>query len=371
MARTRVIHPSYGTGRVYNSAGSLLENSSYAQAGFAECKDDPGKGEGRYFYTFHVRSRSGGVVSGSRNPPNANNRFVNYMPLLFRREGPIEWPHSDAELGFGSHAYYATKLVASTNPSRADVDIPVFIAELKDLPGLVASEGGKLIRRIAKYNLRYQFAIRPLVSDLTSMLNFVQLTENRIKELRALSERGLGRTRTLATGSKTSTKTVTPNSTFGLWYDAKCRLTTNGRVWGHVKWYPDKNFPTTDAGLLSLARQAVFGLTIDGATAWELIPFSWLIDWYGSVGSYLQATRNIVPCKHTTPQIMIRKDTEFQADQAFLNNHGWSSSNFIERCDLKYRTPAEPSPVSARLPFLTARQFSILASLAVSRGKGY
>ena len=371
MARKRTIHPSFSSGRVFSPAGTLLNESSYPLAGFAECEDDPGKGEGRYFYVGKVLSRTGGVVNGASNPPDKNNRFENYMPLLFRREGPIEWPHNDVELGFGTPAYYATKLVAMTNPSRADVDLPVFVAELKDLPGLVASEGGKLLRRIAKYNLRYQFAIRPLVSDLMSMLDFVQLTENRLKELKALQKGGLGRTRTLASGSKTSTKSVTPNSTYGLWYNATARHTTQGRVWGHVKWYPKTTFPATDAGLLSLARRSVLGLTIDGATAWELIPFSWLIDWYGSIGSYLQATRNIVPCRHTTPQIMIQKTTEYHVGQTGLRTYGWATQDFVERFVLKYRTPAEPSPIGARLPILTARQLSIVASLAVIQRKGY
>lgn len=275
-------------------------------------------------------------------------------------------------MGLATDSYYASKILAMTNPSRPDVDIPVFVAELKDLPGLVYKEGGSLLRRIAKYNLRYQFAIRPLVSDLTSMLNWVSLVEQRKKELEQLGKNGLRRRRILDRASYSEKFVQTLNSDRGiLVQNHPITRSTTAEIAGFVRWFPTAGFPQTDASLLSAARRAVLGLTIDGATAWELIPFSWLIDWYGSVGTYLSATRNIVPCSHDNPQIMQHSSQEVTMKPVTFSDSYLTCSAYKLSAETKSRARATPSPITARLPCLTARQLSILASLVIVKAGKY
>lgn len=267
----------------------------------------------------------------------------------------------------------ASRLLAMTNPSRPNVDIPVFIGELGDLPKSVFWGGKTLLGKGASGNLAVQFGIMPLVSDLTSLLNFTALAAKRFEELEALKRTGLRRTRTLWRGS---------NRTFttGLAFHTAANLLIYGsniaetlvHIKGHVKWFPTGNFPTTDEAMLRAARRAVGGLTLDPSTAWELIPFSWLFDWYGNVGTYLKATRNIVPCLPTAPQIMEHTETRHIATVTSC------AKPVVMPVGQKIKTLTEtktrrtsPASLSASMPALSLGQLSILGSLAITRSGRY
>jgi len=261
--------------------------------------------------------------------------------------------------------------LARTNPSRPVVDIPVFIGELGDLPRLVQRAGGGLIRELASANLSYQFGIKPLVSDLTAMLDFVDHVDKRMTELRALQESGLRRKRNLASGSANATVASDPTNTAPIWVNVDCRIrrTTLVKTWGFVRWFPTGDFPATDRALLKLARRSVMGLTIDGSTAWELIPFSWLADWFSNTGDLLKANRNIVPCTHGPVNIMRRSYTEHRysviSDTTGRYDRQWT----IHR-ETKSRVVATAT-LQAHMPLLSLRQLSILGSLIVLRSGRY
>lgn len=271
--------------------------------------------------------------------------------------------------GRPSNGALAAQLLAETNPSRSVVDLPIFLAELREIPDLIKSAGDSIIRKIASGNLKYQFALKPLISDLRALLDFQKHFSDREKELTALNSSGLRRTRQLWSSSISLNDSLTANSSPSwclLKYD-RTRVTTS-KVWGHVKWFPQsQGIPKSRDDIAKDARRAVLGLTLDPVTAWELIPWSWLVDWCSSVGNYLQSQRNIVGAIPSTPLIMETKrtTTRFTCTSDPTGLFVGKVEPLFYR-ESKTRQSASAS-ISASLPVLTLRQLSILGSISVLR----
>jgi hypothetical protein len=103
-----------------------------------------------------------------------------------------------------------------------------------------------------------------------------------------------------------------------------------------------------------LARKAVLGLTIDFATAWQLIPWTWLTDWCYDVSSYLKANRNIIPAELDEVSIIRHIISHYDADPVTINTGSQiitfsGGTNFAES---KYRNRVSAFPV-AHFPFLS------------------
>ncbi|DAD52306.1 maturation protein [ssRNA phage SRR6960799_41] len=373
MSRVRTILPVPSQGTITYPDNPAL-NSTYDTwpAGYAKCVDERLPGQGYNLEILKVKSRTGGLVNGPG--PKANSRkFANYQFAYVRSSGPsIGIFTTNFSPSIPSDAVIATDMAARTNPSRADIDLPVFIAELKDVPELIFDFGKSIVKAANKANLTLQFGWAPLLSDLNAMLHFVSLTEARLAELKRLRKSGLRRKRQFGTYTSHETTSWPWDSASQLSIPSKTYITRRCKVWAYCKWKPTLDMPKTDAELLSLARKAVYGMTIDGVTMWELIPWSWLVDWFSTVGAYTVATRNIVPCA-LSGNVLIMKHFEYMVRGDFLNfdtlNPGYSVSPFIEVGERKLRTSSAPTPYAARLPFLSVRQLSIISSLYVMRSR--
>jgi len=274
-----------------------------------------------------------------------------------------------------SNAYLMTKFMANTNPSRPYVDIPVFLGELRDIPSLVYSFGRNMLTAIANGNIRYQFGIKPMISDLVKMTQFTKEADKRFHEFTALGKGGIRRKSVVWSGAVSSKADIfmisSPN-----WARLGCMRTifTSRRVSAYCVWKPDtffRSWPKTNDELRKKAMDAVTGATIDMSTAWELIPWSWLADWFGNVGDMLAANRNIIPAYVSHSFIMEHLLT--QVNYTISTPSPWAGiqvsqlpSRLIET---KSRQP-QSAAYDARMPVLTGRQLSILGSLAALKGGG-
>jgi len=93
-----------------------------------------------------------------------------------------------------------------------------------------------------------------------------------------------------------------------------------------------------------------------------------MIDWFGNIGDYLQATDNTIGASSGVVNVMTTTitNTEFtvlqdQTDSWILGGDG--------SCTLKTITRAQGSgpTITATLPNLSARQLSILGALGIQR----
>lgn len=263
-------------------------------------------------------------------------------------------------------AWVATEVVARTNPSRAHVDLVTAVAELKDFPLLFKRAGDSLFERMADLNLKYHFGWKPLVSDALKLFQFGDAVDKRIKEMERLKAKGLRRTIRIGTYREEQQFNYVLQSVDRFIQVAMTKVTIED-VWGFVEWTPESDFPKTSTEMRALARRAVLGLIIDPSTAWELIPFSWLADWCGNVGTFLQASRNIIPASHGQVQVMRHTRTECTCGEVVRQDEPLTMSGVKVSHETKRRSLSSAS-LSAQLPFLDGRQMSILGSIGLLSG---
>jgi hypothetical protein len=339
------------------------------------CTDETFAGDGHPFDMTKVSWMGTPLNSmGTGCNGQALQRTVNFVPQLFRAMNPNPSNPGDHNVIFGrpSNGALAAKLLAETSPSRPVVDLPVAIGELRELPLLIRGYGDGFLKALARGNLSYNFGIRPMISDLSSLLDFQDAFASRMRELNALKEGTLRRKRMLFRGAGHSVNpniTINSGSTNGGSIVCSMDSHSSEEVWGFVRWKPSIGFPQTDDALRRAARRAVLGLTVDFSTAWNLIPWSWLVDWSSSAGDYLMSNRNIIPCTATGLCIMSHRKTR----NVFTRIGGTFSTPNIGpfgpwtvEIESKTRSPASPT-LSAQLPLLSWRQLSILASIGISK----
>jgi hypothetical protein len=341
------------------------------------CNDEVLLGDNHPFdVTKHQLVGAGASVDGEICGGGIGDRIRNWYPDVIRNF--TSYNDHLAIPGRPDNGALAAKLLALTSPSRPVVDLPIAVFELRELPHLLKGYGDSFLKSAARANLTYQFGIRPFISDLSSLLNFQDEYAKRTRELETLSQGGFRRKRTLFGGSNSEfvagfqTHSANPGSTF---HD-RSKLTVE-RTWGFVRWKPTANSPKTDSERRRAARRAVLGLTVDFSTAWNAMPWSWLIDWCSSVGDFLAASRNIVPAtptdicimSHRTTVTTFRRSTSNPGSFPNIGNPKVIHTNcgdFTANRETKSRSPATPT-LSAHLPFLSLRQLSILASIGISK----
>lgn len=336
--------------------GTVVNSPSIYQ----RCVDNVAPGNGHNFdSTYRYQRRDGGLVNRKVNKPGLS--FANWrLDALQGCSDSTVWGHL-AISGRPTDAVLATKLLAETNPSRPVVDLPLFVYELKEIPELLRKEGGHWLRRIASHNLQYQFGWKLLIQDLQRLVLFQDFVHGRMKELESLQKSGLRRKRQLWSGSNTGTAVRWLQSNGFSTGNVNLPKATTQRVWGHVVWYPDEVGPTNLTDLRSRARSAVLGLTVDPSTAWNALPWSWLVDWCANVGDYLAAKRNIVGAHPSEVLIMDTRSTTISWQYSHPNVSPWSGGTIS-----KSRRRATPD-IDASLPWLSPRQLSILGSIGVTR----
>nr|UJQ85842.1 MAG: putative maturation protein [Leviviridae sp.] len=278
----------------------------------------------------------------------------------------------------------ATTLRARTNPSREEVSIPNFIYELKDLPGMIRNlrNLGPLLRNmkhrnsaalsgIASQHLGFEFGWKPLLSDIANLLQFNAQVDRRIQELNRLYSRGgLKRRLNLFDGSASDVSNVVADSSLGTFIRVRKSRVTRVRSWGTIRWLPTavpKDIGRQDLG--RVARKLVHGIQhrgVDAVQAWNALPFSWLADWFGNFGEYLEAHRNVIPAAPSGPcNIMTLSETYVL----------WERTDLITQIEgatgmrvLRTKSRAQSSgTLSVHLPFATARQLGILSALNLQR----
>ncbi len=260
---------------------------------------------------------------------------------------------------------YATETMRRTNPSRPLVDVVTAIAELRELPDLLKGAGDRWVERLARTNLKYQFGVKPIISDLVKSLDFIGSVEQRIRELNKLaSPKGLRKTTTLHTGRNQASVPAVFHS-LGTFVSGLVIKDTKRVVRGHARWVYQFGYTPSPEQQYRDARAAVLGLTVDFVTVWNLLPWSWFYDWCGNLGDFLSAHRNIVGADCT--KIAIMQHTESKSRSV---NHSVPSGYIMTPISCVHETKTRAlasASLNAHLPFLDGRQLGILASIGVLR----
>jgi hypothetical protein len=276
---------------------------------------------------------------------------------------------------------YMSQAVARTNPNKPYVDIGMNILEAGDCVRLLKEWGDDLIRSgkggtikphsgniwrdLGKGNLTFSFGILPVVSDLSKLVNYRDQVDRRIKALKRLQKPGgLRKTVDLDNVEASDSYLVTWQSQ-DCWLQSVAQRQSVLKVRGHTRWIPDCDFSGfSDQDLESMASHAVLGATLDFATLWEAMPWSWLIDYCTNVGDLISRTRNLVPCQLESASLIKHSVSRIEIPKMRVDQHEMSEGHYIY--EVKERYPVSAA-FSAYVPFLNKAQMGILASLAVTR----
>lgn len=417
--------------RVRNKSTNVQGTYSLAQTGYptstkvrlttssARCEDVDGQRETDNLLDITKTTIEGAVLNGriKRNIGAAIQEAscINY---------PIVGYHADSRAlppVFNTVARDHTRLLAMTNPSRTEVNVLQFIAELRDLPDMIrhglmtlrapiewdrktghikrlsrldqitrtrdrlsrwqlVPEGRKvakdklsLAKEIASSNLAIQFGWQPMVNDIVEMLTLGEAIEKRRREIERLQSGGGLKRRVVLQRTKedfTRPLYVISESLFGS-INLNVRIERSVRRWGTVRWKPIyTNFATpTDTELWQTLRGITLGAT--PSLLWELLPWSWLADYFTNVGSYLSSLQNDFGARAHNVCIMTHTQTVTHVpgvSWTYGTQGGLSLKRGEHVYERKQRAVGLVPSISAQMPFLTARQVSILSSIVMTRG---
>lgn len=282
----------------------------------------------------------------------------------------------------------ATAVLARSNPSRPAISVPNFLYELKDLPEMIRDIGNLKrqiqnstrkgwqrinVKNAASHSLSYNMGWSPLIGDLRKLLDFQALVDKKMRELQNLYDGDGLQRRVRSTQWRGTLTTSSPGQLAESVIDSSIvhRIERFSQIerWGTVRWYPaslpDKRFSSKE--MARLARDLTFGMNgISAKQLWDAIPWTWLIGWFSNVDEFLQAHFNTIPLVHSTPCIMthaITKTSWIRTDNLQQVYQGGTG-------DAAYETKTRVingGTLSASIPFLNARQLSILGALIIQR----
>lgn len=241
------------------------------------------------------------------------------------------WPAWLEHLDLYDRLSPVTDLLSRTNPNVPETDIPSFVTEsLRDAPSLIYQSGRSLLGFAGSTNLQYQFGWKPLIADLRNLINFGANTDKRLRRISKLArDKRLRTTRTLEQHDETQTESFeiwlgpSGSDQIGQFIPGGGTVTvdvTRHTVierWGCVTYVPDSDFwevwdklPFDEKRWI--ACRSAFGLHAQNPAAlWEVIPWSWLVDWFVPVQELLNTYNNFIPVRVRNLCVMTRSTTDF------------------------------------------------------------
>lgn len=379
MARTRTKETKQNSGtcekrRISDNVLEARIDKGPIRAGLYTCVDTLGRS------TPHDLSISkyDTLVQGLSGTYDYNSsRYIlcnNFVPSLLQ---------SDLRAHFCPNIPYDsfTNIVARTNPSRPTASLPTFIGELKDLPDMIRHVGRTVLTagrkgslspgKLAGHYLFWEFGMAPMISDIRKLTDFQNNVARRSKELDSLYRHGGLRRKIRGQESSVSQSgTSSPaESSIGLSCGFRYTALSKRKTWYTIRWLPTAP-PTfhNQKEMRALARNLAYGLNAQALTltAWELLPWSWLIDWFAGLQDYLQAHLNTVPAKPVSACAMRQSTTQYSFTPIESTLKGLKGGIRVTKYDTKERAVLSGSS-SSGFPFLSGKQLSILGALYINR----
>lgn len=285
-----------------------------------------------------------------------------------------------------SNSEDTTKLLARTNPGRNYVSIPTLIQDIVDIPKMLNDWANILTSRknggtplnlktAANQHLGIMFGVMPLIKDIKDLSEMQGAVLKRKQELmRLYSVGGLRRRLRLGTyQAEQTTKNHLVTSYPGGYVQGTIQKTTTIQRWGTVRWLPSQ-IPKYHPGEVELYHQAqkiMAGLTVESFLegAWDVIPWTWVLDWFADFGEFSQAHSMTVPAYSYRPCIMTHTRTQTYFTPTFVSPGIQPCTGHIIYESKQRVHDVIPTPATAVLPLMDLRKLSILGSLAVQKLK--
>lgn len=313
---------------------------------------------------------------------------------------PLNWggPMADAAWWFPLDAW-KTHALSKIQLSGPILDLPDEIAQLKDIPGTIKSLyrprklytfdrraikplKSKRIRGETRVgNLKFEsasdlyltqvFGIEPIVRDVVTLLNLQREIAQRAQMLRARyrSSRAHG---------------ALPQGAIFDWYYAGSGGTDSpfltfkwSNQWeiSHKAWYSARLTPVTQLSE-ALERVALNPLNLHGlsiSAVWDLIPWSFLVDYFADVGDFIAAQTNAV--NFHVDSLCLMCTTEARVKSTMKPGYYYPGLTYTGG-DITYRVKHRwveynPSPWLAVSPLLTGSQLANIVALVTTGNRSH
>jgi hypothetical protein len=384
MTRIRQRNTNF-TGYRTERFGAHVTNSRTVEVKFEECTDETFAGD-RWPFVVTSRYRTGGLINGISGSALTGYTWNNY-PCAYVTDAYLGTALSIS--GVPSNGTIAAKTIARTSPYRASTVSLEYISEMPGY-GRTAYELFRerfnrfkkvwpekkfaALTRAAKVNILFYFGIIPVISDLEVLIKFQEIKDRRVKEIERLyGKRGLRRTIDYWEGSSSQANVYNQIiQSQGVVLDCDVHKVTKKVIKSHIRWYPLFPLKPNDQEMSRKLRAAIFGYDINPYTIWQLVPWSWLIDYFTNLGDILKGCSNMYEIRHDPVNVMTTTFTQSWTDNhsVHTNSSGTCTCTPMSvqyvRKDRVYATPS----VIALDAVLTPQQLSILGSLAAIRSTG-
>lgn len=228
--------------------------------------------------------------------------------------------------------------------------------------------------RLGDKYLEYQFGWKPFVNDLMNFVNRSEEISRQVDFILKNNGKPLKRSITLFSDSKYEVfmdRKGYPYS--GLWATNEI---LSGRTRQTSKWYHHGSCRTETTvsfdgmfvysfngrvpSVLELSAR-LRGLELTPSLVWELVPFSWLVDWFTNVGDVLSNLSAEVADSQWTTYAYVMKHTK--RTYKWSGSDGYWSPSVYRIFDTKVRQQAHPFGLAVDRDSLTPFQISIMAAL--------
>ncbi len=313
------------------------------------------------------------------------------------REALVSTPDSKNQMEI-----LGTTAIARTNPTSPVFDGATSVAELfSGFPGI---PGGHFVKQLPKAArkrgvrrqdvagdyLNYQFAVAPTVSDVRSLRRAAEESEKIIAQLERDSGKSVRRSYHFPSESYSSDNEVVwpfhpaymggGNPTIYEWGGSgrtvrqDSTYETSRKFTGAFKYHlpPKGSWRRKIADL-----DAVYGIRPGIDTAWNLVPFSWMADWYGNMGDVLTNLQafgldgNVLQYGYITSRTTRTIRYTGSLPVSYMGDRG-RMSEYPFSWELKFtslqRYPASPFGFGPSGGELTPRRIAILAALGLGQG---
>lgn len=275
-----------------------------------------------------------------------------------------------------SHAVHA---VQDTAPL---VNLPLSIAEMKDIPVAMRRNADNLRKQVASADgyLTYQWAIRPMMSDMLALLSLQRDIAARMRRHRKkfTTKRASGKFPGIYYLISSGSASFQHEMAWGcyLTFDQDVEITKN-EGWFSARLEPQVALnklleETTDVRFqLGLAQTGARGLN----TAYQLMPWSWLADYFSNLGDAIEYGTNTMPYKVTSVCLMAEAEITWNVRPRWPT---WGYYYTYSRSDGKQvevskrrKVVTNPSGKWVIEPLLSGTQVANLAALAVSMNSNH
>jgi hypothetical protein len=317
-----------------------------------------------------------------------------FVDLDFPGHGTGVWPVVP-EINTG---YYAPKFIADSNPTTPIAGIGQFLGEMERLPKFFFDPNYlahkiNVARLAGSDYLNVAFGWVPFVSDLQKAVTIALRANEYAKQIYRDSGFWIRRKRKLEPIVQTFVKRTESNYPYRLQYldssQADIFFAPPGR-YGPLEVVEERRetysfsaafqyFIEGDGTFLSEAESQLkavdrlLGIKPTPSVLYELMPYSWLIDWVTNVGDVVSNWTQFMDDRLVMPYCYLMRETQDRITGTapnlnFYSLSGTQAASTVQLTVQKERVRGTPYGFGLNPDSFTARQWAILGALALSKG---